>query len=94
MKIPHSVFSGVIRQGDGRGPSAGGYLSWSPRFLFNVPRQGGGEGRASNCYDLVPGGETGYENLGAEKIAGFWDDNDCLNDYLHYICERTIPPKP
>ena len=23
---------GVIRQGDGRGPSAGGYLAWTPRF--------------------------------------------------------------
>ena len=86
LQRSHTI-SGVIRQGDGRGPSAGGYLSWSPRFLFNVPTQGGGEGRASNCFCLIP-------NRGEEEpalTAGMWDDKDCLLS-LHYICERPKPP--
>merc|ERR1719341_104210 len=71
---------GVIRQGDGRGPSAGGYLPWTPRFYDN--NHGGGEGRSSNCYYLV---------LNAPQHAGLWDDVDCLLSD-NYICERTVPP--
>ena len=82
----------MIRQGDGRGPSAGGYLSWTPRFLVQNNAYGGGDGRVSNCYDLFPGEEIGAENSVAETIAGFWDDIPCERT-IHYICERTIPPK-
>lgn len=84
----------MIRQGDGRGPSSGGFLSWTPRFLINPDTSiGGGEGRDSNCYVLFgnPGEEIGAEHPDAESVVGFWDDVSCGNSYP-YICERTIPP--
>ena len=67
---------GVIRQGDGRGPSAGGYLGWTPRFWSEAG------GRSENCFYLAHTYPIAF---------GLWDDCDCSTP-VYYICERTAPP--
>merc|ERR1712037_1087594 len=67
---------GVIRQGDGRGPSFGDFLSWTPRFWSEVG------GRSENCFYLAHTSPIAF---------GFWDDWDCSTPQ-YYICERTAPP--
>ena len=80
-----TTLPGVMRQGDGRGPAQGDFLSWQPNWSWyssdhkSIPQPNGNTGE--NCFMFNTHGVN----------AGKWGDHTC--SALHYyVCERTVPP--
>ena len=76
--------TGVIRQGDGRGPANGDFVS----FLAWLPWDEGEEWFGlGQCLFLYADPVDGKPNR-----SGMWNDSICTH-LFKYICERTAPPE-
>ena len=75
--------TGVLRQGDGRGPANGDFISFLPWLSWEADEHWYGLGK---CLFLDADPVAGKPNR-----SGMWNDATCSHRNK-YICERTIPP--
>ena len=75
--------AGVLRQGDGRGPANGDFVSFLPWLSWEGDEHWYGLGK---CLFIDADPVVGNPNR-----SGMWNDSDCSHR-IKYICERTAPP--
>ena len=75
---------GVLRQGDGRGPANGDFISFLPWISWENDEHWYGLGK---CLFIDADPVAGKPNR-----SGMWNDATCSHRYK-YICERTVPPQ-
>ena len=76
--------TGVLRQGDGRGPANGDFISFLPWISWENDEHWYGLGK---CLFIDADPVAGKPNR-----SGMWNDATCSHRYK-YICERTVPPQ-
>ena len=76
--------TGVIRQGDGRGPANGDFVSFLAWLPWDEGEEWFGLGK---CLFLYADPVDGKPNR-----SGMWNDSICTH-LFKYICERTAPPE-